>query len=156
MKYLRNIAGLGPFLIIAGYIYYSMTNWNVWVQVILYAGIALTLFMLGLNFAQIKASFGRRSTQYGTNTVVMTVIVVGILGMINFVGKRHHQRVDLTTAKLYSLSDQTEKIVKGLKNDVTIYHFAKEPSPAITDLLAEYKGINQGKLNFKIIDPQKD
>jgi ABC-type uncharacterized transport system involved in gliding motility auxiliary subunit len=156
MKYLKSIVGLGPFLIIAGYIYYSVTNWNVWVQVILYTGIALTLIMLGLNFAQIKASFGKRSAQYGTNTVVMTLIVVGILGMINFIGKRHHKRVDLTTAKLYSLSDQTDKIVKGLKNEVTIYHFAKESSPAITDLLAEYKGINQGKLNFKVIDPQKD
>jgi len=156
MKYLRSIAGLGPFLIIAGYIYYSVTNWNVWVQVILYAGIALTLFMLGLNFGQIKASFGKRSTQYGTNTVVMTVIVVGILGMINFIGKRHHQRVDLTAAKLYSLSDQTEKIVKGLKNEVTIYHFAKEPTPVVTDLLDEYRSLSQGKLSLKVIDPQKD
>ncbi len=143
-------------LIIAGYVYYSMTNWNVWVQVILYTGIALTLVTLGLNLGQIRASFGKRSTQYGTNTVVMTLIVIGILGMINFVGKRHHKRVDLTSAKLFSLSDQTEKIVKGLKNDVTIYHFAKETNPAVNDLLTEYKGINQSKLTFKVIDPQKD
>src|SRR2546426_5789360 len=137
MKYLKSIAGLGPFLIIAGYIYYSVTNWSVPVQVILYAGVALTLLMLALNFGKIKASFGRRPAQYGTNTVVMTLIVIGILGMINFIGKRHHKRVDLTSAKLYSLSDQTEKIAKGLKNDVTVYHFAKEPNPAIGDLLAE-------------------
>jgi len=76
--------------------------------------------------------------------------------MINFIGKRHHKRVDLTTAKLYSLSDQTEKIVKGLKTEVTIYHFAKETNPTVNDLLTEYKGINQGKLSFKVIDPQKD
>ena len=86
----------------------------------------------------------------------MTLIVIGILGMVNFIGKQHHKRVDLTTAQLYSLSDQTEKIVKGLKNEVTIYHFAKETSPTVNDLLTEYKGINQGKLSFKVIDPQKD
>jgi gliding motility-associatede transport system auxiliary component len=156
MKYLKSVAGLGPLLIIGGYVYYSMTNWNIWVQVILYTGIALTLVTLGLNLGQIKASFGKRSTQYGTNTVVMTVIVIGILGMINFVGKRHHKRVDLTSAKLFSLSDQTEKIVKGLKTDVTIYHFAKETNPTVNDLLSEYKGVNQSKLSFKVIDPQKD
>jgi ABC-type uncharacterized transport system involved in gliding motility auxiliary subunit len=156
MKYLKSIAGLGPLLILAGYIYYSVTNWNIWVQVVLYTGIALTLLMLGFNLGQIKASFGRRSTQYGTNTLVMTIIVIGILGMINFIGKRHHKRVDLTSAQLYSLSDQTQKVVKNLKNEVNIYHFAKEPSPTVDDLLTEYKGLNGSKINFKIIDPQKD
>src|SRR5438309_2979505 len=151
MKQLKNVAGLGPFLVVAGYIYYSVVNvWNIWVQVVLYAGIALTLLMLGFNFGRIKTSFGRRSTQYGTNTVVMTVIVIGILGMINFVGKRHHKRVDLTSAKLYSLSDQTRKVVKDLKNEVKIFHFAKESNPAIHDLLTEYKSINDSKINFKV------
>jgi len=157
MKQLRNIVSLGPFLIIAGYVYYSVVNvWNVWVQVILYTGIALTLLLLVFNFGQLKASFGRRSTKYGTNTVAMTVIVIGILGMINFVGKRHHKRVDLTSAQLYSLSDQTQKVVKGLKNQVKVYHFAKEPNPTLNDLLAEYKSVNDNKIDYKVVDPQKD
>jgi len=157
MKQLKSVAGLGPFLIVAGYIYYSVVSiWNLWVQVVLYTGIALTLVMLAFNLGRIKASFRRRATQYGTNTVVMTVIVVGILGMMNFVGKRHHKRVDLTSAQLYSLSDQTRKIVKDLKSEVKIYHFAKESNPAIHDLLTEYKSINDSKINFKVIDPQKD
>jgi ABC-type uncharacterized transport system involved in gliding motility auxiliary subunit len=157
MKQLRNIASLGPFLIIAGYVYYSVVNvWNIWVQVILYTGIVLTLLLLVFNFDRVKASFGRRSAKYGTNTIAMTVIVIGILGMINFVGKRHHKRVDLTSAKLYSLSDQTQKVVKGLKNEVKIYHFAKEPNPTLNDLLAEYKSLNDNKVNYKVVDPQKD
>jgi ABC-type uncharacterized transport system involved in gliding motility auxiliary subunit len=49
--------------------------------------------------------------------------------------------VDLTTAKLYSLSDQTEKIVKGLKNEVTIYHFAGRSDSY--DLLTEYKELTK-------------
>src|SRR5439155_10111192 len=157
MKQLKSVAGLGPFLIVAGYVYYSVVNlWNVWVQVVLYTGIALTLLMLSFNFGRIKSSFRRRSTQYGTNTIVMTVVVIGILGMINFVGKRHHKRLDLTSAKLYSLSDQTRKVVKDLKSEVKIYHFAKESNPTLHDLLTEYEGINDTKINFKVIDPQKD
>ncbi len=157
MKLLKNIASAGPFLIIASYIYYDYVKvWDLKVQVVLYAGIALTLLLLGLNLDRIKASFSKRSTKYGTNTIAMIIVVFGILAMINFVGKRHHKRLDLTSGQLYSLSDQTQKIVKGLKNEVRILHFAKEPNPALRDLIIEYESLNNSKLHFEMVDPQKD
>ena len=157
MKSLKNISGLGPLLVLGGYLYYNVGNvWNIPTQILIYLGAALTVLWIGLNFEQIKASFGKRSTQYGTNTFVMIVIVLGILGLIDFLGKKHHTRFDLTTGQLYSLSDQTAKIVKGLKNDVKIYHFAKERTPSWDDLLTEYKNLNAAKIEYKVIDPQKD
>ncbi len=157
MKLLKNFSGFGPLLILGGYLYYSIGSvWNIGVQVLIYLGAALTLLWIGLNFDQIKASFGKRSAQYGTNTILVTLVVLGILGMVNFLGKKHHKRVDLTSSKLYSLSDQTEKIVKGLKMDVKIFHFAKERSPAWDDLLTEYKELNTAKIDYKVVDPQKD
>ena len=142
MKFLKNIASFGPALIVAGYVYYSIQNiWNVPVQIVLYSGIALTLVLAVLSLDKIKATFQRRSTQYGTNSIVMTLIVIGILGMVNFLGKKHHKRVDLTSAKLYSLSDQSKKVVQGLKGEVGILYFDREPSQALNDLMAEYKGV---------------
>ncbi len=116
MKFLKNIASFGPAILVAGYVYYSIQNiWNLQVQIVLYTGIALTLVLIFLSLDKIKAAFQRRSTQYGTNSIVMILIVIGILGMVNFLGKKHHKRVDLTSAKLYSLSDQSKKVVQGLK-----------------------------------------
>ncbi len=76
--------------------------------------------------------------------------------MVNFLGKKHHKRVDLTSAKLYSLSDQSKKVVQGLKGEVRILYFDREPSQSLNDLMAEYKGVDSSKINFKTIDPQKD
>jgi len=157
MKLLKNIASFGPVMILAGYLYYSIKNvWNVPVQIVLYTGVALTLLLLVLSLDRIKAAFKRRSTQYGTNSLVMTIIVVGILGLINFIGKKHHKRVDLTSAKLYSLSDQSKKVVQGLKKEVNIFYFDREPNQNLNDLMAEYRGVDASKINFKTIDPQKD
>ncbi len=157
MKFLKNLASFGPAIIIAGYVYYSVQNvWNLPIQIVLYAGAALTALLLFFSRDKIKAAFKRRSTQYGTNSLVMTLIVVGILGMINFLGKKHHKRIDLTSTKLYSLSDQSKKVVQGLKGEVKILYFDRDPNPALSDLMAEYKGVDSGKVNFKTIDPQKD
>jgi ABC-type uncharacterized transport system involved in gliding motility auxiliary subunit len=157
MKVLKNIASFGPALIIAGYVYYSIQNvWNIPVQIVLYAGAVLTVVLLALNLGKIKGAFKRRSTQYGTNSLVMTIIVVGILGMVNFLGKKHHKRVDLTSAKLYSLSDQSKKVIEGLKGEVKVLYFDREPSQSLDDLMAEYRGVDSSKVDFKRIDPQKD
>src|SRR5262245_15376786 len=157
MKFLKNIASFGPALVVAGYVYYSVQNiWNLPVQIVLYTGIALTLVLVFLSLDKIKSAFQRRSTQYGTNSAVMILIVVGILGMVNFLGKKHHKRLDLTSAKLYSLSDQSKKVVQGLKGEVRIFYFDREPNQALNDLMAEYKGVDSSKINFKTIDPQKD
>ena len=157
MKILRNIATFGPALIISGYVYYSIQNvWNLPVKIALYSGIALTLLLLFFNLDRIKTGFRLRSAQYGTNTALVTLMVVGILGMVNFIGKKHHARVDLTTAKLYSLSDQSKKVAQGLKGDLKILYFHKDPSTTMNDLMTEYKSANSGRINFKMIDPQKD
>jgi gliding motility-associatede transport system auxiliary component len=157
MKLLKNIASFGPAMLIAGYVYYSIKNvWNVPIQIVIYTGAALTLLLLFFSLDKIRSAFKRRSTQYGTNSLVMTLVVLGILGMINFIGKKHHKRMDLTSAKLYSLSDQSKKVVQGLKGEVKILYFDREPNQTLNDLMEEYRGVNASKVNFKTIDPQKD
>ena len=157
MKFLKNIASFGPALIIGGYLYYSVQNiWNLPVQIIFYAGLALTLLMVFFNMHRIRESFKLRSTQYGSNTVVVLLLVLGILGVVNYLGKKHHKRFDLTTAQIFSLSDQSNKVVKGLKGAVKILYFDKEPSSQLNDLMAEYKGIDPSKIDFKTIDPWKE
>ena len=157
MKVLKNIVSFGPVLIVLAYVWYSIQSvWDLRVQIALYGGVVLTLAMIFLNFEQLKAALRRRSTQYGTNTALMVVMVVGLLGMVNFLAKKYQERWDLTSAKLYSLSDQTEKLVGGLQTDVEIIHFDKEPNPRLDDLMKEYVAVNPSALSYRRVDPQAE
>jgi ABC-type uncharacterized transport system involved in gliding motility auxiliary subunit len=82
------------------------------------------------------------------------VAVLAILVIVNFVGFRHHKRFDLTTEKLYTLSDQTKQVVGGLQKDVTIVRFDKSPNAALDDQMAEYTSLSR-HLKFQNIDPQQ-
>ena len=157
MNMLKNVASFGPVLIILAYVWYSIQGvWDLRVQSAFYGGLVLTLAMILLSFGQIKASFRRRSTQYGANTVVMVLMVVGLLAMVNFLAKKYQERWDLTSAKLYSLSDQTEKLVTGLKAEVEIIHFDKETNPVLDDLMKEYVALNPSALSYRRVDPQAE
>ena len=157
MTKFKSISSFGPALIIAAYIWYSIQLvWSIWVQVVFYGGIGLTLILIFLSLDQIKTYFRQRSTQYGANTLVIVLLVIGLLGMVNYLAKRYHQRWDLTSTKQYSLSNQTEKIIESLKDDVEIIHFEKEPNPTLDDLMKEYQSLNRSSLTFRRVDPQAD
>src|SRR5579872_7431104 len=127
-EFYRLLAWLGAALIIAGYVRYSVQGeLLVTSKGLLIGGGVLFVVGMALNYRAIMAFFSKRSAKLGTNVLVLTVAVVVILGFANFLGYRYHKRFDWTTEKLYTLSDETDKVVKGLKQDVTIYRFAKTP-----------------------------
>jgi ABC-type uncharacterized transport system involved in gliding motility auxiliary subunit len=70
---------------------------------------------------------GRRVLQ-GANLAVYTLVVIAILGLANWFVGRHDHSWDLTSNKKYSLALQTVKLLKQLKQDVTIYVFDRERS----------------------------
>lgn len=157
MNALKSIASFGPVLIILAYVWYSIQGvWDYRVQIALYGGLILTLAMVALSFEQLKAGLRRRSAQYGANTALMVVMVVGLLGMINFLAKKYQERWDLTSNKLYSLSDQTEKLVSGLETEVEVIHFDKDPNPGLDDLMKEYVALNPSALSYRKVDPQAE
>jgi ABC-type uncharacterized transport system involved in gliding motility auxiliary subunit len=81
------------------------------------------------------------------------VAVIAIFGLLNFVGYRHHKRFDLTTEKLYSLSDQTRKVISGLQTDVKVLKFSKQPDQELADRMAEYRTFSK-HISYELVDPQ--
>ncbi len=53
------------------------------------------------------------------------MIVIAILGALNFLANRYNKSYDSTSNKKFTLSDQTEKIAKNLKQDVTITYWGR-------------------------------
>ena len=74
---------------------------------------------------------------------VYTVIVVAILGVLNFLAQRYNKTVDATANKKYTLSDQTAKVVKNLQGDLTITYWDRPTGfTNAEDLFNRYKGLS--------------
>ena len=136
-KFLGSIGGA---MLVAGYLRYSIQSELLLMsKLLLIAGGILALAGIVLGFSGIAAFFSKRSSKLGTNTSILTVGVIVILVIANVIGYQHHKFFDLTTEKLYTLSDQTKKIVGGLKTDLTVVRFAKTPDSHFDELMTEYR-----------------
>jgi len=146
-------ASLGVAAIIGGYVRYSYQNELLLVsKILLIGGGVLFLGAIVLGFEGILKFFSRRSSQLGANTTILALAVLVILGLLNFVSYRHHKRFDLTSEKLYTLSDQTKKVVGGLTQDISIVRFAKTPLDQLNGLMTEYKNLSP-HIKFENVDP---
>ena len=107
-----------------------------------------------LGYRGIIAFFRKPSAQLGTNTLTLGALVIVILGVLNYLGYKHHKRLDWTTEKLFTLSEQTRKIVSGLNKDVLVIRFDNKPDEAFRDLVAEYTGLGH-HVHYELVDPQE-
>lgn len=154
----RFAGALGLALLVAGYIRYTvLEEFQLANKILLIAGGVLVLAWIVFDFATIIGFFGKRSSKLGTNTSVLVIAVLAILIFVNYLGFRHHKTFDLTSEKLYTLSDQTKKIVKPIKSDVNIFLFAKSSDPEVQQLrdqMSEYENLNP-HVHFRVVDPQE-
>ena len=96
-----------------------------------------------------------RQVRYTAYAGTYILVFVAILAGINFLANRYNKSFDSTTNKRFSLSDQTEKIVKGLATDVKITVVDKtDRFIASRDLLDRYSNLSS-KLRVDYIDPEK-
>src|SRR3954471_21675793 len=96
-----------------------------------------------------------RQTKYGTYAVIYTLVVIAVLGAINFLANRYTKSYDSTANKQFSLADQTKNVAKKLDHDVTIYYFDETTRfPQARDLLDRYAALSP-KLHVTYIDPVK-
>ncbi|MBE9226942.1 Gldg family protein [Phormidium sp. LEGE 05292] len=99
-----------------------------------------------------QAFWGRRSTQTGTNAAFAMFAFVVILGLINFLGNRYNYRLDLTENNLYTLSPETQQLVRNLNQPVKVWIFDQTQSPQDKELLENYR--RQGaNFSFEYVDP---
>jgi len=110
-----------------------------------------------------------RWVKYGANVAIASVVVVLLAAAVTWLAQDYHQRVDTTSAGLYSLKPQTINVIKDNKSNikiVSLYTRAKpemsylsdEGQPAldfaqpVADLLEEYKS-KGSNIDVEIVDP---
>jgi ABC-type uncharacterized transport system involved in gliding motility auxiliary subunit len=97
-----------------------------------------------------------RQTKYGAYAAAYILVVIAVIVVVNVLADRYNKSYDATANKRYSLSEQTAKIVKGLKQDATITYFNQSTRfREGKDLLEEYKNLSP-KVKVEYVDPDKD
>ncbi len=97
-----------------------------------------------------------RHTKYSAYVTVYILVVLAVLVGVNYLASQYSKTADLTSNKRYTLSDQSIKVVKNLKDQVDLYYFdePKQFAPA-KDLLDRYDSLSS-KLKIHYIDALKN
>src|SRR5580704_1561456 len=96
-----------------------------------------------------------RQTRYGAYLFTYLLVIIAVLGATNWLANRHNKSFDSTSNKRFSLSAQTDKIIKGLNRDVTVTYFDKTTEfGRARDLLDRYSNLS-GRLHLEYVDPDK-
>ena len=152
-KLLNYLGTLGGALLVAGLLLYSIYEvMSKWYWALLIAGGLLVLVWLAGNFGNIAASAQKRSTRLGANALVISLAALAIFGFINYLGYKKHKKFDLTAEKLFTLSDQTKKVMADLKNDVKVFYFNKTDEPVAT-LVEQYRDLSS-RIIYERVDLQ--
>jgi ABC-type uncharacterized transport system involved in gliding motility auxiliary subunit len=128
--------------------------------------VMLGLFVLGiaagilLDPARVRRLLSGRQARYGSNALLVSVAVVGIVGVINFLVYQNPKSWDLTEDQKYSLAPETIKILGELKQPVVLKGFYTPNLSGSRDnirpLLEQYQVHSGGNLTFEFIDPNKN
>jgi ABC-type uncharacterized transport system involved in gliding motility auxiliary subunit len=97
-----------------------------------------------------------RQTKYGAYAAAYILVVLAIVVVANVLADRYNKSLDTTSNKQYSLSDQTKKIVSGLKQNATITYFNQSTRfQQGKDVLDEYASLSP-KIHIEYVDPDKN
>jgi ABC-type uncharacterized transport system involved in gliding motility auxiliary subunit len=157
MKKSSQIAGLFGFvLLLFGLVEFLFSReFSLYTIIHLAGGGSLLLFSLAFNLGGVWSSLGERSTRYGANAVLYTGIFLAILVLVNIVSSSHPFRTDLTEGGLFSLSDQSRKVLDNLEEDVEVLAFFQAAKGTkLEDLLKNYANYSS-RFTYKFIDPVK-
>ncbi|HVS89834.1 MAG TPA: GldG family protein [Candidatus Acidoferrum sp.] len=104
-----------------------------------------------MNLSLLKA----RQTKYAAYASVYVLVVLAIVAVANVLANRYVKTYDATSNKRFSLSDQTVKIVKGLKQDAKLTYFDQSTRfQQAKDQLDLYANLSP-KVHVEYVDPDK-
>lgn len=111
-----------------------------------------------IDFNPAKIFVKGRNFKYGTNAVIITFLLLGIIWFASYIIDKHPVKYDATANKQFSLSAQTKSILGNLKTKVNAVAFVKKGSLQqryISDMLKDFSQ-RSTNFTFEITDPEAD
>jgi ABC-type uncharacterized transport system involved in gliding motility auxiliary subunit len=97
-----------------------------------------------------------RQTKYAAYAALYVIVILAIVSVANVLANRYNKSYDSTANKRYSLSDQTAKIVKGLKQDAAITYYDRQSGfQSAKDVLDRYSTLSP-RIRVEYIDVEKN
>ncbi|MBL8026277.1 MAG: GldG family protein [Fibrobacteres bacterium] len=100
-----------------------------------------------------------------TNFIIFIVVIIGFIGVLNYLSTIFFARADLTATNQYTISKGSKSMLRNLDDLITIkvYLSEKELPPLaqnlvrqVKDVLAEYKAYGKGNVQVIYRDPSED
>ena len=96
-----------------------------------------------------------RQTKYAAYAALYVIVMLAIVSVANVLANRYNKSYDSTANKRYSLSDQTAKIVKGLKQTAAISYYDRQSGfQQAKDLLDRYSTLSP-RIRVEYVDVEK-
>jgi ABC-type uncharacterized transport system involved in gliding motility auxiliary subunit len=150
------LSGLAVIASIGLYIYERQVNLPVQIALALIV-LGLAAFLL-LDPDRVRRAFSGRQARYGSNALVLSIAVLGIVGVVNYVVFNNTWRWDLTEDKQNTLAAETTAALEKLSQPVQAKAFftARTSSTTAKALLDQFKTASQGKFTYEFVDPESD
>jgi ABC-type uncharacterized transport system involved in gliding motility auxiliary subunit len=152
------LGGVGAGLAVGGLIVFSLAPDQMWLVTLCEGSALVGLIIYFVTHLDAIRTFSRqRSTRLGLQSVLMSLLLAGILAILNFLGARHSIRWDFSETQRFTLAPQTHRILRNLQREVKVTVFAQERSQgslAYHDLLDSYLHDTE-KLKVVYVDPER-
>ncbi|MEN9223974.1 MAG: Gldg family protein [Thermostichus sp. HHBFW_bins_43] len=134
----------------------ALTGWTAVPFALLATGAALLVFWGITHRQQVGSFLGLRSTQTNANILVAVAAMAVILVLLNAVAVRYDGRLDLTEGGLFTLSPQTQQLVRDLPRPVKVWVVTTAPDPNLREQLERYQRLNPSRFQFEFVDPNRN
>ena len=103
----------------------------------------------------IRRFFSGRQARYGSNSLILTLAVLGIIFVVNYLVFNNPKSWDLTEDQSNTLSEETLQILATLPEKVTATAFYSQSLDSSTadELLLKFKTNGNGKFDYTFVDP---
>ena len=102
-----------------------------------------------------RQSVSARQARFGATASLYTIVVIAALVLVNWLGNRYNKTYDTTSNKRFTLSQETQKLVKGLKQNATITYIDKASGFAQAKAMLDRYANLSSKVHVQYIDYQK-
>jgi ABC-2 type transport system permease protein len=104
-----------------------------------------------------------RKIRNSTQIIIYALVILGFIGVVNYLSTKVFVRADLTEKKMYSISKASKKVLKKLDDIVSVKVYFSKNLPVnvrtlqsdVRDMLSEYKAYAGRNLHITYEDPTK-
>ena len=104
---------------------------------------------------KIRKSLNNKYVRIGGYSTIISLAVIAIVVIVNLIVIRIpaiYTKFDTSNLKMYSISDETIKLIKEIDTNITMYYVTSSEDTTITEFLERYTSFNS-KIKLQRVDP---